>query len=482
VFVNANDGMLHAFRASDGQEQFAYIPGFIVPRLNSLSNPDYTHRRLLDSTPSVGEAQLNGQWRSVLVSGAGAGAQGIYALDVTEPDAFTKDKVLWEFTDADHPAMGNVLGKPRIARVRMNDAGSGNTSYKWMAVVASGVNNHRNDASTNRNSNPSIFLLDLEANPKPSAPWRESVNFWRIELPPGTTATAPGVIEINTVKTFGSQTLESIVAGDLQGNVWQLSFSQKGVSSLGVDGLVNLATLNAMGANQNPLFTAQASDGSRQPISSAPLVANAFAGKRLIVVGTGKFLEAGDNMSPSSPANSVYALLAGSGPITHRSALQGATVDAQGVVSASPFVLGDQSGQKKGWFIDLPATTGERQVTEMLLDRGRLVFSTLIPVGGACGEGGGRLFDMQVLSGRGAWRESTVGLLGGPMLLNQGNAMVSASNTAGRRTATYRINVMTQGAKGVEVGGVSQQQAQTVTLQVGRMSWRRVNNFNDLVP
>lgn len=62
----------------------------------------------------MGEAQLDGTWRSVLVSGAGAGAQGLFSLDVTAPDAFSKDQVLWEFTDADHTGMGNVLGKRLI--------------------------------------------------------------------------------------------------------------------------------------------------------------------------------------------------------------------------------------------------------------------------------------------------------------------------------------------------------------------------------
>ena len=116
----------------------------------------------------------------------------------------------------------------------------------------------------------------------------------------------------------------------------------------------------------------------------------------------------------------------------------------------------------------------------MLLDRGRLVFTTLIPGAGACGDGGGRLFEINVLSGRGVWRESTVGLLGGPMLLNQGNPVVSDSNTAGRRTVTYKINVMTEGSHGIEVRGVDA--PQEITMQVGRMSWRKVHNHRDIKP
>lgn len=65
------------------------------------------------------------------------------------------------------------------------------------------------------------------------------------------------------------------------------------------------------------------------------------------------------------------------------------------------------------------------------------------------------------------------------MLLNQGNPVVSDSNTAGRRAVTYRMNVVTQGSKGVEVGGGT---PMTISMQVGRMSWRQVHNHRDLKP
>ena len=481
VFANANDGMLHAFRDSDGSEAFAFIPGFIVPRLNAVADPNYAHRPLLDATPTVAEVQVNAQWRSVLVSGAGGGAQGIFAIDVTDPESFTKAQVMWEFTDADHTAMGNVLGKPRIARVRMNDAGQGTTTYKWMAIVPSGVNNHRSDAYTNGNANPSIFFIDLEAKPSPSAPWREGVNFWRIELPPGDNATAPGLIQITTVQTQGSGNLEAIHAGDLQGNVWKLAFDQKGVSALTTDGLRNLELVNAMGKNSDPMFVAKTSDGTRQPITSAPVIAAGFGGKRIVLVGTGKFLEVTDNSVPTTPNASLYALQDSGSTISGRGRLQAGVIDPSGAVTSEAFQFGAEQDQKEGWYLDFPSGVGERLVSEMLLDRGVLVLSTLWPAGGACGEGNGRNFNIEVLNGRGAWRESTVGLMGGPMLLNQGNAVVSESTTSGRRTATYQMNVLTQGSKGIAVGGGGSG-VLTFTQQVGRMSWRQVHNHRDLVP
>ncbi len=73
-----------------------------------------------------------------------------------------------------------------------------------------------------------------------------------------------------------------------------------------------------------------------------------------------------------------------------------------------------------------------------------------------------------------------MGLLGGPMLLNLGQPVVSESSTAGRRTATYNIGVMTEGANGFDTGKDAPSQA--LTLQVGRMSWRQVHNHRDIAP
>lgn len=272
VFAAANDGMLHAFRDSDGQEAFAYVPGFVVPHLHALPEPGYRHRPLLDATPTAAEAYINNQWHSVLVGGAGAGAQGVYALDVTDPDNFNASNVLWEFTDADHPALGNVIGQPHIVRLRVNAPGTGSQTYKWVALVASGVNNQRPDGHAQTNAAPSIFILDLQATPSPDTPWTEGTNFWRIELPQASTSMATGLIEMTTIKQAGEGTLNMLWAGDLQGNLWKLDFTRVGLSSLSTDALDNLTAVNAMGDNKDPFFVATNGEGVRQPITSAPLL------------------------------------------------------------------------------------------------------------------------------------------------------------------------------------------------------------------
>lgn len=207
------------------------------------------------------------------------------------------------------------------------------------------------------------------------------------------------------------------------------------------------------------------------------MAATGFGGKRLVLVGTGKFLETTDNSAPATPSSSLYVLLDSSSTITDRTRLQSATIDTSGVVSAASFRYGTAANQKEGWLLDFPGARGERQVSEMQLDHGLILFSTLIPSGGACGEGGGNSYTLNVLNGIGSYRESSVGLMGGPMLVKLGNPVLSNSTTAGRRTATQSIGVLTQGSTGISIVKTT-----LPPWETARLSWRQVHNHRDLLP
>lgn len=132
VYVSANDGMLHAFDGKTGEEKFAYIPNAVFSDLNKLTAPSYIHRPFVDGPLLVAEANTTNGWKSVLAGTFGAGAQGVMALDITDPNAFGTDKVLWEFTDKDDGDIGNVTSQPKIAKVKIN----GKTEY---FIVVSGA-------------------------------------------------------------------------------------------------------------------------------------------------------------------------------------------------------------------------------------------------------------------------------------------------------------------------------------------------------
>lgn len=488
IFANANDGMLHAFYDTNGKEAFAYAPGFVAGKLNLLPDQDYSHVSINDATPAIGEAYIpvNGvdQWRSILVSGVGAGGQGIFALDVTDPETFTKDNVLWEFTDRDHISMGNVIGTPQIVKLRTTDAGI-TPVYKWYAVVASGVNNHTADGYAHATGNPSIFILDLSNKPASNtgSAWTEGTNFWRIELPQTSTTIAKGLVGLTTVKNFATGAVDTLFAGDMQGNVWKLNFTLKGIGSLTTNATTNLTAFNHKVGTSNTFYVAKDSANVLQPITGEPVVSNAFFDGKLVSFGTGKYLETPDTTVPTSVTNTFYTLLDNTEAISGRSKLQEGSVSSGGTVTVPSFVYGmppatGTSALKMGWYIDFNKSIGERQISDITAEFGQLFFGSLFPTEGSCGEGGGRFYAVNALTGSGVSELSLVGILAAPLVLEIGNTSLTNSDTAGQRTATRRVAIITQGSKGLKVaatagGGLSYNE------QVGRLSWRQINNYRE---
>lgn len=125
VYVGANDGMLHCFRASDGYEMWAYVPQSNLARLKGLLDNSYCHEYFVNGSPKAVDAYVDGAWRTMVVCGQGQGGDGYFALDVTDPSS---PDVMW---DVSHSIVGKSLTIPKIARVGNLD--------EFVAFVGSGV-------------------------------------------------------------------------------------------------------------------------------------------------------------------------------------------------------------------------------------------------------------------------------------------------------------------------------------------------------
>ena len=101
LYVGANDGMLHAFDATTGDELFAYVPSTLLQPdpgddfspLSRLPDPNYSHRYFVDGTVSVVDMAFMGDDRTVLVGSLGAGGRAVFALDVSNPESFTSGEL-----------------------------------------------------------------------------------------------------------------------------------------------------------------------------------------------------------------------------------------------------------------------------------------------------------------------------------------------------------------------------------------------------
>ena len=192
VYAGANDGMLHAFDASDGKELFGYLPHTLIPALSQLASPGYRHRPYVDGSPGHGEARIHGRWHTVLASGMGMGARGVFALDITDPPAFaTGMGGLWEFTERDDPAIGYIHAPPLIAKLRAS-ARNGVPQYRYMVIVSSGIN------PLSSSGGGALFMLALDK--APSEKWQRGVNYYKFATPTAGSKTpnalAPAVLAI----------------------------------------------------------------------------------------------------------------------------------------------------------------------------------------------------------------------------------------------------------------------------------------------
>jgi Tfp pilus tip-associated adhesin PilY1 len=170
IVAGANDGMLHAFNAGNwnagadppeysagtGDEEWAYIPGFLLPNLKNFTTLS-THEYYVDSAAAVADiwvdttpppsaaAKLATEWHTVVIGGVGKGGKGYYALDITNPLDTNYPAFRWELTNdsahADRKYIGQTWSTPAIGKYQKIVTSGGNDYAvdQWVAIVGGGM-------------------------------------------------------------------------------------------------------------------------------------------------------------------------------------------------------------------------------------------------------------------------------------------------------------------------------------------------------
>ena len=507
VFVGANDGMLHAFNATTGDELFAYIPKTMASKLSALTRSTFISNRqsyvdglITVSEAKIGTAGTKADWKTVLVAANGGGARGVFALDVTNPSSFAASNAMWEFTSADDADMGYVIGQPQILKMRTSAT---DKTYKWFAVVASGVNNYVNDGAGNYSSTgaPALFILALD---KPSnTAWSEGSNYYKISLPVDATtkATKPTGVANFMPLLDGFGTVKEIFLGDYHGNIWNLQFNIRGLTQWRATSDWSSSKLSPFVKSSiaYPLYIAKDASGNRQVIHEAPVVLSGpVVNDRetfFVFAGTGKLVESADKSSSAS--HSIYAVHDNGTTTTDdtttpvvikgRTRLKQGTVDATAkTVTVGSFVWGrpttdGDTTKRAGWYADLP-TTGERVVGVIQILGRKAIFNTQIPTtagaSGGCAAGASttNTYVVDIPTGVGEL-VSRPGPESPALLFEDMTPLTNerVSDPTGRREQkkTYRSITTGQGTSGSDL-------SVEVKKLVGRLSWRYINNYQDL--
>ncbi len=365
IYVGANDGMLHAFRASDGVEQFAVIPNAIFPSLHQLTQPAYSHRYFVDGSPGTGDAYLanslsdSSGWNSVVVSGLRGGGKAVFAVDATNPTSDLPARFMWEYNGQgsntngqavdSRDDMGFTYSQPQV--VRLNDG-------NWAAVFGNGYNS--------RNGGVQLYIVRL------------SDGALIREITALATDSDNGLSTPTLVDTDGDRIVDTAYAGDLKGNLWKFDLKSAASSNW----------------SASKLFTAQDSSNQPQPITVQPTAVKADGGY-WIFLGTGRLLASEDiGAAAMSARQSFYGLWDNGLPISGRNALVAQTVtnstsqNGMGLRVTSDNAVDLTS--RRGWYMDLP-DSGERVIAEAttVIDNvnssdNRIIFTTALPSADPC--------------------------------------------------------------------------------------------------
>lgn len=368
VYMGANDGMMHAFDASTGVESWAYVPSMVIPNMWKLADANYAtlHRNFVNGSPITSDIctancsdSATAVWKTILVAGLSGGGRGYYALDITTPSS---PVLLWEFTPTTgigavkNDDVGYGFGKPVITR---------KADGTWVVLVTSGYNN-----TSPGDGKGYLFVLNAGTGAIIS----------KIATGVGDTTTPSGLAKIAAWndEPAGNQA-GYVYGGDLLGNLWRFDINSATAATVGTGAVMKLAALYSDTAGTLP-----------QPITTTPVLGK-IADKRVVFVGTGKYLEIPD--LTTTQTQTLYAIKDDNATATlvnPRNTLVQQTLGNNTDGTATRLTTSNNAVDfytNRGWYIDFP-DSGERVNIDSLLVQGTLLVATIVPSNTACSPGG----------------------------------------------------------------------------------------------
>jgi len=248
VYVGANDGMLHAFNSTTGEEEWAFIPPPMLQSLKSVISVTANSTSAIygvDGSPIVQDVYYDNAWRTILISGMGRGGFGYFALDITNPSiplflfAFENkpsDSMIYHWDSSgtrttkyyppvtatidsqyDYSKLGETLSTPVIIPMPFG------TGTKWVAAFGAGYN-----AGVSSKYGSSIYVIDLENQGKVLK--RIDLTDVNSEITDSIANAMPADLVSITPDTTSKANYKGamLYGADLEGKQWKINLTNKG--------------------------------------------------------------------------------------------------------------------------------------------------------------------------------------------------------------------------------------------------------------
>jgi type IV pilus assembly protein PilY1 len=446
LLAGANDGMLHAFRESDGEELWGFIPPNLLDQLKNLKaltgNRDY----YVDASPVVADVKTGGSWKTIAIFGERRGGNKYYAFDITDT---SNPQYLWSFSDTN---LGESWSEPAIGKVRMAD-----DTDKWVAFIGGGFDSTHANYNSGVKTSEAFFAIDLSNGTKlweyynatGSTDDRQYMNF---SLP-----ASPTAVDLNN-----DGYIDRVYIGDVGGQLWKFDVAPTGGATLS-GSLINNWTgkrlFAAASTQTNP--PAAGEFYPAQAIYFPPTLA--YDGNKNLWI----FFGTGDRYHPNNTSSNRFYGVKENTDMTNGTNLSESSL--ANLTSGSGTV-------SQGWYVVLGSN--EKVLASSDVFNSVVLFTTFTPVTAAvCGTGGGdaKLYSIYMTTG-----DAALNLSSGTVL-TAGQSALTAAKAIGTGIPSKPIIIMSQsGNKAtpyVITGTTNQQISNTQIPQVTNrrlVGWREV--------
>jgi type IV pilus assembly protein PilY1 len=387
VFTAANDGMLHAFDAETGAERWAYMPRITMKKLYLQASTTYgtNHQFTTDGSPELGDVEIGGVWKTVLVAGLNGGGRGFYALDVTDP---TNPVGLWELCadstvcSRNDPDLGLSFGNPQFGM--WND--------KWVVFLTSGYNNVPGvDGVTTGSGQGILYIVDVAT----------GAVLKKVSTQTGDATTPSGLAKITSISNDPNldPVTTYIYGGDNNGRMWRFDLTDLTGVSVPVVKMGDSGALKPITTRPDVTLCAMTTTSTANGVTSSATTA-----QRVVLFGTGRLLDVPD--TANTDVQSLFLLKDSGATLDVRgSGMVQQTLSQNGSGSNISYALTSNAvdlSLKDGWYFDWSLHPGERMNLDPQIVSGVANVVTNLPSSSsACSVGGtSNAYQVDVCTGK----------------------------------------------------------------------------------
>ncbi len=446
LLAGANDGMMHAFVESTGNESWAFIPPDLLDDLKNMAAISGIRDYYVDSSPIVADVKTGGTWKTIALFGLRRGGKYYYALDITNP---TSPSYLWSYTDTN---MGESWSEPAIGKVKMSDG-----TDKWVAFIGAGFDSTQTNYDSGVKASEAFFVIDLSNGAKlweyynatGSTDDRQYMNF---SIP-----ATPIAVDLS-----GDGYVDRVYVGDVGGQLWKVDVAPSGgatVSSGLVTNWTGKRLFAAASSQTNPPVAGEYYPG--QAIFTTPSLAYDAAGNLWVFVGTG------DRYHPNNTSSNRFYGIKENTSMTNGSVLTESNLT--NLSSGTGTVT-------QGWYV--PMASNEKVLASSDVFSSTVFFTTFTPTTVAvCGGGGGdaKLYSINMTTGDGALNLTTGAVAAA------GTAAITLAKTIGTGIPSKPIIIMNQSGNQATpylISGTTNQQISTT--QIPQVTVRKLIGWREV--